>query len=401
MPAPVLVLNRGAAGGKIESASYVWRTGAALQFSQRGRVHLSEILALRPVPAAAVFLALTRRCPLSCAHCSTNSTLTSEEYGADSFLRFVESFTPADRPELILMSGGEALLRPNLVRELAERARTVGCRSYVLSGMFFARARTIPKPIRRAIDAVDHFAASLDVFHEREVARADVFRVLAELLDDGKDVSMQVVGLGADDPYLAGLTDDIRRTFDDRVPVLVGGVGPVGRAAEWLSQETRTNGSRPEPEGCTLAAWPLVTFNGSIVACCNQDVVDASTPPHLSLGDAAFDDWPTVRDRYLRSSLLRAIRLFGPEYLADRYGSGAVACDGYCSTCVRLGADAELESTATALLERPAMQELERQALAIRRQMGAAAYARAHGIRRYSQLVELGAPAARETRRAG
>ena len=43
-------------------------------------MHLMEVLELRPVPGAALFLAVTRRCPLSCAHCSTNSMLSSEEH---------------------------------------------------------------------------------------------------------------------------------------------------------------------------------------------------------------------------------------------------------------------------------------------------------------------------------
>src|SRR5439155_25487398 len=215
-------------------------------------MHLMDVLALRPVPAAAVFLALTRRCPLSCAHCSTNSMLASEEHPGDIFVRFVSTFTPDNRPELILMSGGEPMLRPKLVRELAERARAVGCQSHVLSGMFFARSRSIPKPIRAAIDAVDHFSASLDVFHEQEVSRADVLRVLGELVAEGKDVSLQVIGLGEDDPYLAEITDEVRRTLHDRVPILVGSVGATGRAATWLSRPKEKGHGALEP--CTLAA---------------------------------------------------------------------------------------------------------------------------------------------------
>src|SRR5215831_11203294 len=145
------------------------------------------MLALRPIPAAGVSIALTRRCPLSCAHCSTRSTLDSEEGAAEMFLRFVDTFRPDNHPELMAVSGGEAFLRPDLVRELAERARLAGCRTMALSGMFWARARRIPPPIKRAIDALDHFSVSLDVFHQREVRREDVYRVLETLLEEGKD----------------------------------------------------------------------------------------------------------------------------------------------------------------------------------------------------------------------
>ena len=318
--------------------------------------------------------------------------LASEEHAADLFTRFVASFTPDDRPEMIFMSGGEPLLRPKLVLELAERAHAVGCRSQVLSGMFFARSRRIPAPIRRAIDEVDLFSASLDVFHEQEVSRADVFRVLDELLAAGKDVSLQVVGLDDDDPYLADVTEDIRRTFDDRVPVLVGHVGPSGRAGRWLKEESKARPKRtgPEPSPCTLAGWPLVCFDGTVVACCNQDVVDGPAPEHLRLGHTSRDSWPTVRRRFLTSSMLRAIRLFGPEYLADRH-STTVGCDGYCSTCMKLSTDPELPNRVDKLFERQSMRVLEERVRAMQSDLGPVGFARRFGSPRYAELVSLGA----------
>src|SRR5262245_46928751 len=140
-------------------------------------MHLMDVLPLRPVPAAGLFLALTRRCPLACAHCSTNSLIGSEEHPEAIFLRFVETFTPANRPELISLTGGEPLLRPQLVAGLAERAHAVGTKVDLISGMFFARQPRLPASIDRAIAGVDHFAASLDIFHEQQVPRAAVFHV--------------------------------------------------------------------------------------------------------------------------------------------------------------------------------------------------------------------------------
>src|SRR5215211_5979395 len=144
-------------------------------------MHLLEILALRQVPAAGLYLSLTRRCPLSCAHCSTNSSLASEEYAASNFVRLVESFTPDCRPQVLVLTGGEPLVRPQLVRELTQRAHAVGTRVVLASGMFFARQPTMPPMLDQTIRGVDHLAASLDVYHEQQVARADVFRVIHTL----------------------------------------------------------------------------------------------------------------------------------------------------------------------------------------------------------------------------
>jgi pyruvate-formate lyase-activating enzyme len=354
-------------------------------------MHLAELLSLRAVPAAGVSLALTRKCPLSCAHCATNSTLTSEEAPADMFVRFVESFGAEDHPEVLSISGGEAFLRPALVAELAIRARAVGCRTVALSGMFFARARRIPPRIHRAIDELDHFSASLDVFHEREVRRADVFRVLDELLAEGKDVSIHLVGLDADDPYLVSTTEEVRRAFDDRVPLLVNSVNATGRAAEWLDKAVPEAPSTLTAEPCTLAAWPVVAFDGTIVACGNDDVVDGPAPAHLRLGHADTDSWGEVRARCLRSHMLHALRSFGPEFIAGKYGSGPITCNGYCSTCQQLSSDEPLLRRVDEMA--PALAVLERQITSLQQESGPAAFIGRYGLARYADLVTLGAPA--------
>ena len=71
-------------------------------------VHLSEIVALRTAPAAALCLGLTQRCPLSCRHCSSNSTLGLADLSEAPFRRIVGSFTEDSHPDLVVMSGGES-----------------------------------------------------------------------------------------------------------------------------------------------------------------------------------------------------------------------------------------------------------------------------------------------------
>ena len=225
----------------------------------------------------------------------------------------------------MVVSGGEAFLRPALLQDLAERASLVGCRTVALSGMFWARSHRIPPAIRRAIDPLAHFSVSLDVFHEREVRREDVYRVLETLVADGKEVSVHLTGLDPWDPYLAERSDEIRRVFEGRVPILVNAVNYVGRARGWLAKRDERPVETAEAEPCTLAAWPVVAFDGTIVGCGNDGVVDGPTPPAPAARPPATDDWPEVRGRYLASPMLRAIRTFGPLYVAaDRHGAGAV-----------------------------------------------------------------------------
>ncbi|GAA4666471.1 hypothetical protein GCM10023347_18840 [Streptomyces chumphonensis] len=367
-------------------------------------MELAELMALRPEPAAGLLMMLTRRCPLSCAHCSTDSTMAAGGPDPDRLLRFVGSFTPQDRPDVLMMTGGEPLMMPELSAELAVRARRAGTRSALLTGAFFARGaargasrarEVIPTRVRRAIDAVDHLSVSVDAFHEREVARADVFRVVREVLESGTSVSLHLVGTDPLDPYLAETTAAVRRAFEDRVPMLVNTVRPVGRAAG--RPGTRPPVAAPldplRSAPCSMAAWPVVTADGTVVACCNQDVVDRRpVPAHLLLGHVAEDDWGAVRGRTLASPVLRSVRSGGPLRLLARHGGPAARAAGEAGTCAgcrALPEHPEALAGAARVASGPAGALLDRRAARRRREAGPVAYVRRHGCAAYADLVAL------------
>jgi len=311
-------------------------------------VDLAAILRLRAVPAAGLFVAVTRRCPLHCAHCSTSSTSAAAQLPAAVLRRFVGGFTAADHPQVTWFTGGEPLLRPRLVAELAGAVRAVGGGSAVLTGGYFAVHGPPPDPIRLALRAVDHVAVSLDPFHEREVPRTAVFALLRALLDDGRAVSVQLTPPRPDGGYLAAASADLHAALGRDVPVLVTRLQPVGRAATWAPGPEPGEGPAPGPLPCGLAAWPVVTFDGTVTACCNQVVVDGRpVPSHLRLGDVAVDGWPTIRRRTLGSPVLQAIRTVGPDELARR-AEPTTPAEG-CRTCRRLSRMPGLDPAATSV----------------------------------------------------
>jgi hypothetical protein len=363
-------------------------------------MQLAEILARRPVPCAGLLLTLTERCPMRCAHCSSASTTVGQEPDAGSLARFTASFEPDNRPDIVMLTGGEPLLLPALVNELAETARRAGARTAVLTGAFFARnGSRIPARIVRAFRAVDHVSVSLDAFHEREVARGDVFRVLRRVLDMGLPASVHTVGAGPDDPYLADLIGDVRRVFADQVPLLVNTIRPVGRAAAWATaRPVRADGQRLLP--CAMAAWPVVARDGTVVACCNQTTATRRpVPEHLRLGHVDTDDWASIRDRALSSPVLRMIRTTGPADLLARYGTAADSVDhGYCEGCQRLGEHPEVVGAAEAIGGGVVGEMLDRYAAQVQVAAGPVTLVRRHGIARYADLIAL--PGTRPSRGA-
>ncbi|MFD8740239.1 radical SAM protein [Streptomyces sp. NPDC059618] len=352
-------------------------------------MRLAEIIELRPVPAAGLLATLTRRCPLSCAHCSTSSGPRGEDTPAGALRRFVGGFTPEDRPEVLMLTGGEPLLRPALVADLAALAAAAGTRTSVLSGMFFAADGRVPDRILRALRHVGHFSASVDVFHEREVPRAAVFRAMHRIRETGMDVSFHVTGTAADDTYLTDITTAIRGEFRDQAAVLVNHIRPVGRAAGWASARTvtlRDTTDEGPPPGltapCAMAAWPTVAFDGTVTACCNQRVVDARpVPEHLRLGHVADDDWAVIRRRCQESPVLRSIRTAGV---------------GSCTDCRALAGRPAALDAARRAGSRPAAGAMDALGARLQRDAGAATLLRRYGSDRYASLVLLGGPGAGE-----
>lgn len=324
-------------------------------------MHLTELLEARTSPAAGVYMAITRRCPLSCEHCSTNSTTRSEQYDGDMFAGFARTFLPEDRPKYLLITGGEPLVRPHLVDRLIGICHDVGTEVYLISGMYFADNDQATQRLLNILRRLNHFSASLDVFHERQVKRESTLKVLRNLLDYGVDVSIQLTGIHSSDPYLEEAIDHIRTSLEDRVPIFVTVVGPNGRAKAWLPRHAARVLPSYDRGPCAVATWPVVTFDGCVVACCNQDVVDGRVPSHLMVGHVRDDPWTTIRERMVERTVLRAIRTFGPIHLSQN-----VLCDGgpaerdYCSTCQSLPSSGPAVAQLEAVMARPTSQAVER-----------------------------------------
>jgi hypothetical protein len=326
---------------------------------------LATLMGLRPVAGSGLLMTLTRRCPLSCAHCSTASSMASEEVDGERLLRFASSLSDGIAPQVVLFTGGEPLLRPALLGELAERTRAAGSATAVLTGGFFAR---------------------LDAFHEREVERYDVFTALRTLLGHGKAVSLHVIGTGPNDPYLAGLTAEVGAAFGPDVPMLVSELRAVGRAAAWAAGRPVTElDATPRP--CSMAAWPVIAFDGSILACCNQKVVDARpVPEHLLLGHLDTDGWPVVRERLVGTPVLRMIRTVGPLNLLSRYAP-EVSGNGYCGSCRSLGSQPAVLAGAELAGSGPVGELLDREVGLLQQRAGAVALIKRYGSARYAGLV--------------
>ncbi|MFI6349185.1 radical SAM protein [Streptomyces sp. NPDC050560] len=350
-------------------------------------MRLAKLMALRPVVGAGLLVTLTDRCPLSCAHCSVSATRAGRHLDAAALLRFLRTFTADRRPEVLMLTGGEPLLRPSLVADAARAAREAGTRTAVLSGAFFAAAPALPAAVRRAARAVDHFSLSLDAFHEREIPRSDVLRALEGLLALGVATSLHVLAAGPRDTYPDEVAEQVRRRFGDAVPLLVSEVRRVGRGAALPGHPARP----PLPLAgsaapCAMAAWPVVASDGTLTACCEQRAVDGPRRPgHLVLGNIRETGWPETVERTAQRPLLRAVRVLGPVETAAN--SGAPAGPDACGTCHQLGARPEAAAWAGRAMGGLVGDLLQSTAVRRLTDAGPAALVARHGSPRHAHLV--------------
>ena len=255
------------------------------------------------------------------------------------FVRFVDTFTVDDHPELLAISGGEAFLRPALLQR-PRRAR--GPRRLQDRGpVGHVLGEGPPDPA--ADQARDRRAGPL-LLQPRRLPRA---RGQAGPTSTARSTRCSprartsACTSSAWTPTTPTSSSAPRRSASASTTACRCSSTASARAAAPRSG-TRTSAPEPsdEPSPCALAAWPLVAFDGTVVACGNEDVVDGPAPAHLRLGHANVDGWPadpraladvgTCSARSARSA---------PSTSLARHGSATIVCNGYCQTCRQFSDD--------------------------------------------------------------
>jgi len=293
--------------------------------SDRNEHHLVRAARNRGVTGYGLYVDLTERCPLSCAHCSTNSTLRSPgQIDGEALLRYLGTMHPDTAPALVLLTGGEPLLLPRLVERIHRSNRTHGIDTQILTGGFWIARRA--RRIRRLLREIGNVSFSHDSFHD-EVDEAGLLDELAALSGDGVRCALQIVHDPRSPRYTRAFVDRVRQRFGHDVPVHVAKLGAVGRARD-LAAVSR---ARSHDAPCIRACWPVITHRGDILACCSQEALSHGNPPaHLCLGHIGTQTHGDVARSLASRLALRAVRACGPAVFDET----RVPRVGYCDACL-------------------------------------------------------------------
>lgn len=231
---------------------------------------------------------------------------------------------------IVYFTGGESLLHADDVAALSDVSRRFGAVTAAISGGFFGRLRRLPGSLERALRSLDTLHISRDRYHEPFLNELEFQRAIRHAADCGAEVCVQYTlapGETREDALRA-----LRSHFHG--DVLFSSLMPVGRAMDvGLCGSTRETVVAGSP--CRASAWPVVSYTGQIVLCCNQSCVDArdqsTVPSHLyggTLPETRWDD--VVRRRGVHEVTLSRIAVGGP---AMAFGCGEH--EPQCSACLR------------------------------------------------------------------
>lgn len=211
---------------------------------------------------------LTNACNLTCGHCITDS---SPQAQGDLTWPQIEAAvrSAATHVDGVCVTGGEALLRPELALRTVRLTRELGLRTSLVTNGFWARTDVeAAKMLADLVDAgLDKLAISFDRFHYTPKHRAIRVGLLDTLLGAGSKTALELVvqycGDGDDDAY------DIAAAAAARhgARLETAEVLPFGRGRNLLIRREVDIDTVPAGP-CGVVGRPILTPEGDFYTCC-------------------------------------------------------------------------------------------------------------------------------------
>lgn len=308
-------------------------------------------------PSIHVALMVTRRCNMSCAHCSVESGPRVDEGdpSEQDLFNWARQLAGAG-VRSIRLTGGEPMLRAPVVLRLARECRRLGMATSLVTNGFWGRsalqARRHVRALKRA--GVSSLTVSYDSYHADFQGPDPVLHIAAAAEAAGLPMTVNVVR-GAH----AARLDEVVRRIDrsSHAELRVYDVQAVGRA--------RTLG--PDmPAGdvsgfCTACSFPAVTDDGRLIACNGPAYFERPDSP-LVPGSIRDTSVAVLLDRHRCDPIIDTIRTQGPIALRETLGRLPAFADfrfrtrysGICELCQHITRDPAAVAALRTVLSDPA-----------------------------------------------
>lgn len=283
-----------------------------------------------------VALGYTRKCPLACRHCITDSSpQVKGKMGVERARRYL-SVLP-EFTDTVCFTGGEALIYHRDIVELIRDVSRLGLRSTLTTSAAWAQGteETVRTRAHELLDAGLHrLMISWDLYHEEFLSREVAVRLARICVEIGLNTYVRMVlpeerGEAEYRAAFEGLPLEIERT-----PLM-----QIGRARTLPADHFV---QKPElPLGrCNVVTAPLVDWDGTVYACCGPSNGSPAGSP-LILGNAEREPLEKILRRGKKDPILETIYLLGPYglfLLLEETGKSALlprrpGYTGMCDLC--------------------------------------------------------------------
>jgi hypothetical protein len=258
-----------------------------------------------------VALMVTRRCNMSCGHCSVESSphVKAEPSEAD-LLDYVRQAAAAG-VQTLQITGGEPMLREKVVLRLLRECKQLGIAAVMNTNGFWGKGRTEArrwlKALRRA--GLNALTVSYDRYHAEFQGPQAVLHIAQAAKELNFPVNINIVRVAAE-PELPQLI----APFEGNASVALRfyDVQPVGRARRLPADSLRS-----EVEGfCGACFSPAITDDGRVTACNGPSYFMGPQSP-LFIGSLRELPLQVLLERHQQDPILDTIRTFGPSRLRD------------------------------------------------------------------------------------
>jgi 4Fe-4S single cluster domain len=298
---------------------------------------LAEVDRVRAQPQRAVLLYLTDNCPVGCAHCSV-SALRRGGHPADQALldRLVDGLCAAKQISLVGISGGEPFAERRALQAVTGRLAEAGKQLVLYTSGYWGRDDgSAPGWTRAVLARAACVVLSTDSYHAAGIGDERYVAALRAAAGAGAWIAVQVLrdpgqvaraGRLLAAAFGPGWTDvaEIRRTELLRrgraARALPAGHGAAGRAFG----------------ACMLASAPVIRYDGTVTACCNEDVITGHGPASLRHAARSQAELSAVLAALDRDPYLGAISSAGTGTLTmlPRYRElGDQRYENICALC--------------------------------------------------------------------
>lgn len=258
-------------------------------------------------------IAITQKCTASCSMCCFEcSPEKNIQLNDDLIMNLVDQSAEIPQLRTIAISGGEALIRYDIVKEIIKKSRQINKSVTLITNGFWARNLKETTNILKELKSLglNNLGLSYDDFHAEYINHENIKNIINECFNIGLSCELGVAITKRThkiEYFLKKFDSELFGVKLTQYPCI-----PVGNAENICEEDFFCKFSKYGLK-CSRDGILAILFDGNVYPCCSQ--VIAST--RLSLGNVYTNSLKEILNNEKRNIALYIIRKYGFDWLVS------------------------------------------------------------------------------------